>query len=57
MVFYLQSALVTVIQAFVFSLLTSVFIKVSLEAEHKESQEEDSSIHQQLVQSIQGKPA
>jgi F-type H+-transporting ATPase subunit a len=33
LIFYAQSALTAVVQAFVFSLLTSVFIKMSLEEE------------------------
>lgn len=51
LIFYLQSALTAVVQAFVFSLLTSVFIKMSLGEGKKE--EAESPIHQQLAKSIQ----
>lgn len=53
LIFYLQSALTAIVQAFVFSLLTSVFIKMSLEEGQKKA-EEPSPIHQQLVQNMQG---
>lgn len=54
LIFYLQSALTAVVQAFVFSLLTSVFIKMSLGEEEKKPAK--SPIHQQLVKSMQREP-
>ena len=54
LIFYLQSALTTVVQAFVFSLLTSVFIKMSLEEGIKEKKNlTKSPVRQQLVKSMQ----
>ena len=52
LIFYLQAALTAVIQAFVFSLLTSIFIKMSLE-EGEKTKKEEIPIPEQLAQSIQ----
>jgi hypothetical protein len=48
LIFYLQSALTAVVQAFVFSLLTSVFIKMHFD-EKKEKKLEDNVVSQELV--------
>jgi F0F1-type ATP synthase membrane subunit a len=56
LIFYLQSALTAVVQAFVFSLLTSVFIKMSREEREDSSwprPKSESPVHQQLLKSIQ----
>ncbi|MDR0370127.1 MAG: F0F1 ATP synthase subunit A [Candidatus Peribacteria bacterium] len=54
LIFYLQSALTAIVQAFVFGLLTSVFIKMSLEEDnHKKRKKLESPFQQELVQSIQ----
>jgi F0F1-type ATP synthase membrane subunit a len=52
LIFYLQSALTAIVQAFVFSLLTSVFIKMSLgEGEQKKLNE--NPVSQTLVEHMQ----
>jgi F0F1-type ATP synthase membrane subunit a len=54
LIFYLQSTLTAVVQAFAFSLLTSVFIKVALDDSPPEKKNlKETPVHQQLVQSIQ----
>lgn len=54
LIFYLQSTLTAVVQAFVFGLLTSVFIKMSLEEEDtKQKKKSEDTLQQQLAQSIQ----
>jgi F-type H+-transporting ATPase subunit a len=57
LVFYLQSALVAVIQALAFSLLTSIFIKITLEEEvskkPKRKHQLKQQFNQQIVQHIQ----
>ncbi|MDR2540513.1 MAG: hypothetical protein LBD11_01720 [Candidatus Peribacteria bacterium] len=56
LIFYLQSTLTAVVQALVFSLLTSVFIKMSLDTESKNSKvENEELIVKQLAESIQRK--
>ncbi|GHV27788.1 hypothetical protein FACS1894176_10000 [Bacteroidia bacterium] len=56
LIFYLQSTLTAVVQALVFSLLTSVFIKMSLETESKKPKaENEAPIVKQLAESIQRK--
>ena len=57
LIFYLQSTLVAVVQAFAFSLLTSIFIKITLEEQQEKKQETKlqlkQHINQQLVHQIQ----
>jgi F-type H+-transporting ATPase subunit a len=53
LIFYLQSMLTAIVQAFVFALLTSIFIKISGEEQDKKKKNADDSIQQKLAQSIQ----
>jgi F-type H+-transporting ATPase subunit a len=57
LIFYLQSTLVAVIQAFAFSLLTSIFIKITLEEQREKKQKAElqlkQHINQQLMHQIQ----
>ncbi|MDR0859819.1 MAG: hypothetical protein LBO09_02295 [Candidatus Peribacteria bacterium] len=55
LIFYLQSTLTAVVQALVFSLLTSVFIKMSL-GEEKKTLNDTSLVTTQLAEHIQRKP-
>ncbi|MDR2189716.1 MAG: F0F1 ATP synthase subunit A [Candidatus Peribacteria bacterium] len=53
LIFYLQSALTAVVQAFVFSLLMSVFIKMSLEEEQEPKKLKEDFVSQALVEHMQ----
>jgi len=52
LIFYLQSTLVAVIQAFAFSLLTSIFIKITLEEQREKRQKAEQQLKQHITQQL-----
>ena len=52
LIFYLQSMLVAFVQAFAFSLLTSIFIKITLEEQREKMQKAELQLKQQITQQL-----
>jgi len=52
LIFYLQSALVAVVQALAFSLLTSIFIKIVLEEQRKKKLKVKTQLRQHITQQL-----